>query len=84
MQTWFFHGRCQFFIGYGVGKNMKENVKSIIFGIFALIFGGVWIFALQDWELMLFHVIPINNIVAGIIFAVIGVICLLGGLINKK
>ncbi len=63
---------------------MKENVKSIIFGIFALIFGGVWIFALQDWELMLFHVIPINNVLAGIIFAVIGVICLLGGLINKK
>ena len=63
---------------------MKENVKSIIFGIFALIFGGVWIFALQDWELKLFHVIPINNVLAGIIFAVIGVICLLGGLINKK
>ena len=64
--------------------NMKEKIKNILFGIFALVMAFVWIFALQDWQLLLFHVIPVNNIVAGIIFAVIGVVSLLKAFLKKK
>ena len=62
---------------------MKEKTKSILFGIFALVMAFVWFFALQDWQLMLFHIIPLNNVVAGILFAVIGVIALVRGFIRK-
>ena len=55
---------------------MKEKIKNILFGIFALVMAFVLFFALQDWQLMLFHIIPLNNVVAGILFAVIGVIAL--------
>ena len=61
---------------------MKEKTKSILFGIFALIFSVVWFTALTDWELVLFYFIPLNNIVAGIIFAIIGVVCLLGAFVS--
>lgn len=33
---------------------------------------GVWFVALRDWQLTLFPVIPLSNVVAGILFAVIG------------
>ena len=46
---------------------MKEKIKNILFGIFALVMAFVWFFALQDWQLMLFHIIPLNNVVAGIL-----------------
>lgn len=62
---------------------MKEKTKNILFGIFALVMAFVWFFALQDWQLMLFHIIPLNNVVAGILFAVIGVIALVKGFIRK-
>ena len=62
---------------------MKEKIKNILFGIFALVMAFVWFFALQDWQLMLFHIIPLNNVVAGILFAVIGVIALVRGFIRK-
>lgn len=62
---------------------MKEKIKNILFGIFALVMAFVWFFALQDWQLMLFHIIPLNNVVAGILFAVIGVIALVKGFIRK-
>ena len=62
---------------------MKEKTKNILFGIFALIMAFVWFFALQDWQLMLFHIIPLNNVVAGILFAVIGVIALVRGFLRK-
>ena len=62
---------------------MKEKTKSILFGIFALVMAFVWFFALQDWQLMLFHIIPLNNVVAGILFAVIGVIALVRGFLRK-
>ncbi len=57
---------------------MKEKTKSILFGIFALVFSVIWFTALSDWELLLFHIIPLNNVVAGIIFAVIGIFSLIG------
>lgn len=62
---------------------MKEKIKNILFGIFALVMAFVWFFALQDWQLMLFHIIPLNNVVAGILFAVIGVIALVKGFLRK-
>ena len=62
---------------------MKENTKNILFGIFALVMAFVWFFALQDWQLMLFHIIPLNNVVAGILFAVSGVIALVKGFLRK-
>jgi hypothetical protein len=62
---------------------MKEKIKNILFGIFALVMAFVWFFALQDWQLMLFHIIPLNNVVAGILFAVIGVIALVRGFLRK-
>ena len=62
---------------------MKEKTKNILFGIFALVMAFVWFFALQDWQLMLFHIIPLNNVVAGILFAVIGVIALVKGFLRK-
>ena len=62
---------------------MSEKVKKILYGVFCLIFSGVWFFALQDWNLMLFHIIPLNNVVAGILFAVIGVIALVKGFLRK-
>ena len=63
---------------------MKEKIKNILFGIFALVMAFVWFFALQDWQLMLFHIIPLNNVVAGILFAVIGVIALVKGFLRKE
>ena len=62
---------------------MKEKIKNILFGIFALVMAFVWFFALQDWQLMLFHIIPLNNVVAGILFAMIGVIALVKGFLRK-
>lgn len=57
---------------------MKEKTKGILFGIFALAFSVAWFTVYRDWELVLFHVVPLNNVVAGIIFAIIGVLSLIG------
>lgn len=63
---------------------MSEKVKSILYGVFCLVMSCVWFFFLEDWELLLFHIIPLNNVVAGIIFAVIGVVCLIGAFGNNE
>lgn len=63
-------------------NNKKSN--PIVYGIFCLVFAAIWLFALSDWELLLFHVIPINNVVAGVIFGVIGIISLITGFLQKK
>ena len=63
---------------------MKEKTKSILFGIFALAFSVAWFTIYRDWELLLFHFIPLNNVVAGIIFAIIGVISLFGAFGSDK
>lgn len=62
---------------------MKEKTKRIVVGILCLVLAVVWFVALSDWQLMLFHVIPFNNVVAGILFAVIGAINLVGAFVGK-
>lgn len=57
---------------------MKEKTKGILFGIFALALSVAWFTVYRDWELLLFHFIPLNNVVAGIIFAIVGVLSLIG------
>lgn len=57
---------------------MKTKTKNILFGIFALAFSVAWFTVYKDWELRLFYIIPLNNVIAGIIFAVIGVFSLIG------
>lgn len=63
---------------------MSDKVKSILYGVFCLVMAGVWFFALEGWELMLFHIIPLNNVVAGILFAILGVVSLVGAFSNKE
>ena len=63
---------------------MSKKVKDIIAGIFCLTFAVAWFTVLSDWQLMLFRVIPINNVVAGIFFALAGVISLFDAFADKK
>lgn len=62
---------------------MKKKAKNILYGVLCLAMAAVWFFALEDWELLLFHVIPLNNVVAGIIFALFGVISLIVAFAGK-
>lgn len=62
---------------------MKKKVKNILYGVLCLVMAAVWFFALKDWELLLFHVIPLNNVVAGILFAVFGVLSLIVAFAGK-
>lgn len=57
---------------------MSEKVKSILYAVVCFVVAAVWFFFLEDWELLLFHFIPLNNVVAGIGFAIIGGLCLIG------
>jgi hypothetical protein len=63
---------------------MSEKVKTILWSVFCLGFSVAWFTVLTDFRLMLFHVIPINNVVAGIAFAICGVIGLLLAFSMKK
>lgn len=63
---------------------MSEKVKTILWGVFCLGFSVAWFTVLTDFQLMLFHVIPINNVVAGIGFGIVGLIGLWMGLSMKK
>lgn len=63
---------------------MSEKVKTILWSVFCLGFSVAWFTVLTDFQLMLFHVIPINNVVAGVFFALAGVIGLWMGLSMKK
>ena len=63
---------------------MSEKVKFILFGVFCLGFSAAWFTVLTDFRLMLFHVIPINNVVAGIGFGIVGLLGLWMGLSMKK
>lgn len=63
---------------------MSEKVKTILWSVFCLGFSAAWFTVLTDFQLMLFHVIPINNVVAGVAFAIFGAIGLWMGLSMKK
>lgn len=63
---------------------MSEKVKFILFGVFCLGFSAAWFTVLSDWQIILFHMIPINNVVGGIGFGIVGLLGLWMGLSMKK
>ncbi len=63
---------------------MSEKVKTILWSVLCLGFSVAWFTVLTDFRLMLFHVIPINNVVAGVAFAIFGVIGLWVAFSMKK
>ena len=62
---------------------MKEKMKNILIGVVLLVAAAFLYFVMEDF---VFYVsfIPLNNAVASIIVAVIGILMLLVGLLEKN
>ena len=62
---------------------MKDNLKSILFGIAALA-AAVYFYVFCENFTFWIKFIPLNNVVVSILAAVIGVIAIISGLLPDK